>query len=142
MADDLITNATVEPWLYGRYNYTSTELALHHGTQVLIGILTIFSAITNVIVIYVFSNKKFGKRTTVKYLYANISLSDEMFIVACLVALQVHPTCSFGCRRFLGLVIQISGFVSAYTMALIAFKRYYGIAFPMREMVQNRKKLP
>lgn len=45
-------------------------------------------------------------------------------------------------RRILGLTVVMSGFVSAYTMALIAFKRYYGIAFPFKEFTQNRKKLP
>lgn len=140
----VLSNTTSEPWLQGRYNYTTTEWILHRGTHAVMGLLTIFSAFTNIIVIYVFSNKKFGKRTVVKYLYANISLSDELFTFACLIQVTVYgvSSCSLECRRFLGLTITISGFVSAYTMALIAFKRYYGIAFPFKEMVQNRKKLP
>lgn len=138
-----MNNTTVKVWP-GRYDYTADEEVLHRATEIVIGLLTIFSAITNVIVIYIFSYTKFGKRTTIKYLYASISLSDEMFIVACLieVARLGNSTCSLDCRRFLGLVVLISGFVSAYTMALIAFKRFHCIVFPMHEFLQNRKKLP
>lgn len=138
-----MNNTTVKVWP-GRYDYTADEEVLHRATEIVVGLLTIFSAITNVIVIYIFSYTKFGKRTTIKYLYASISLSDEMFIVACLieVARLGNSTCSLDCRRFLGLVVLITGFVSAYTMALIAFKRFHCIVFPMHEFRQKRKKLP
>lgn len=136
-------STTVTP-LIGRYEYTTTELVIHRTAQAIIGLLTLFSGFTNIIVIYVFSNKSFGKRTITKYLYASISLSDEVFILACLVQVMIYgqSQCSVDCRRFLGLVITITSFVSAYTMALIAFRRYYGIAFPFKDLVQNREKLP
>lgn len=137
-------NGTLGPLIIGRYDYTTTEMFLHRTVQGIIGLLTIFSAFTNIIVIYVFSNKNFGKRTIIKYLYANISLSDEVFVLSCLMQVVIYgeSSCTFNCRRFIGLVIMMSGFISAYTMALIAFKRYYGIAFPLKELVQGRKKLP
>lgn len=128
----------------GRHNYTMTELVIHRGTEGIIGLLTIFSAFNNIIVIYVLLNEKFGKRTSIKYLYANISLSDEVFIFTSLTAISFygHSSCSLDCRRIIGQTVTISGFVSAYTMALISFKRYYGLAFPLKEMTQNRKKMP
>lgn len=143
MTEFMINNTTLVP-LNGRYNYTTTEMILHRTTEGIIGLLTMFSAFTNIIAIYVFCNKKFGKRTIIKYLYVNISLSDEVFIFACLIQVAIYgnSSCTLNCRRFLGLAITMTGFVSSYTMALIAFRRYYGIAFPLKDLVQNRKKLP
>lgn len=127
-----------------RYNYTLSELVIHRATEGIIGLSMIFSAFTNAIVIYVLLNKKFGKRTTIKYLYAHISLSDELFILSSVISVLLYDqsSCSLDCRRFLGVTVTISGFVSAYTMVLIAFKRYIGIAFPFKELSQNQKKLP
>lgn len=137
------TTSSTFPYEYERYNYTMTEFVTHCGTQAIIGLLMIFSAFTNLIVIYVLLNEKFGKRTSIKYLFANISLSDELFIFACVIEVSLYgqSNCLVDCRRILGITVTISGFVSAYTMALIAFKRYYGILFPFKEMTQNRKKL-
>lgn len=143
MTEFMINSTTFAP-LIGRYDYTTTEMVLHRTAQGIIGLLTVFSAFTNIIVIYVFFNKNFGKRTTIKYLYAHISLSDEVFIFACLIQVMVYgkSSCTVNCRRFLGVVITMTGFVSSYTMAWIAFRRYYGIAFPLKELVQSRRKLP
>lgn len=140
---DIINNTVNRTLIIGRYDYTTTEMALHRTVQGIIGLLTIFSAFTNIIVIYVFANKKFGKRTVTNYLYANISLSDEVFTLSCLMQVVIYgeSSCTFACRRFIGLVIIMSGFISAYTMALIAFRRYYGIAFPLKDLVQSRKKM-
>lgn len=123
---------TVSPLSEAR-NFTMIENVLYYSGQGIMGVLMLFSLFTNVIVMYVFVSKKFGKKTIVKYLYANISMSDELFIVACLMKVTVYgQSCHSNCRAVLGYIITISGFVSAYSMAWIAFKRYQSIAFPIQ----------
>lgn len=89
-ADPNFINDTSSFPSYGRYNYTMTELVIHRSTEVIIALLTIFSAFTNMVAIYVMLSKKFGKRTTIRYLYANISLSDELFIFSCLIDVSLY----------------------------------------------------
>lgn len=138
-------NATTVIPQIGRLEYTTVEWYIHRITQYVYGLLLVFSVFTNTIVVYVFLSKKFGKRTIVKYLYVNISLSDLMILVACVVEVMIidsngEKSCTADCRKNLGLVITTSGYVSAYTMALIAFKRYYGIAYPVEHWSQNANK--
>lgn len=123
-------------------DYTTVELILHRVGQVIFGLTLIFSIFTNGLVIYVSLKKKSGKRLTVTYLYANISLSDLVFLLSGVTQVMIYgKTCDATCRKAIGLILTISGFVSAYTMALIAYKRYYAIAFLMKEKTLTHRIL-
>lgn len=136
---DMDNQTTLSP-LSNERNFTMVENSLYYLGQVIVGSLMLFSLFTNIIVMYIFVSKKFGKKTIIKYLYANISLSDELFIIASLIQITIYgQSCHSNCRAFLGYSITISGFVSTYSMALIAFKRYQGIAFPIQSQTKTSK---
>jgi len=62
-------------------DFTGIEDVLFYTLHVVLAILVLFSLTTNAIVIYIFLSKKFVRVMTVKILYANMSLSDELAIM-------------------------------------------------------------
>ncbi len=135
------TNTTTTPTdTLARQSFNLSEEILLHAVQVIIAGLMIFSIITNAIVIRIFLSKKFGQLTTAKILYANISLSDELFLLTCIFQAIIYgDKCNGNCRIAFSYATHISGFVSTYTMALIAFKRYHVMAFPMQNRSNSSK---
>ncbi|XP_037045734.1 prolactin-releasing peptide receptor-like [Bradysia coprophila] len=131
--------STTTPSHMARLEFNSTEEALLHTVQVIIGLLMILSVLTNAMVIRIFLGSKFGKLTTAKILYANISISDEFFLLACIFQAIIYGNeCNGNCRIVFSYATHISGFVSTYTMAFIAFKRYHVIAFPMENRTNSK----
>lgn len=131
-----ITNTSDE---VGRRNFSSSEEALLRSVQVIIAVLMILSVLTNAIVLRIFLCRKFGKLTSAKILYANISLSDELFLLTCIFQAIIYGNeCNGNCRIGFSYATHISGFVSTYTMAFIAFKRYHVIAFPLRNRFSSK----
>lgn len=122
-----------------RQNFSLSEEVLLRSVQVVIAVLMIFSVVTNAIVIRIFLSRKFGKLTTAKILYANISFSDELFLFTCIFQAIIYgDECNGNCRIGFSYATHISGFVSTYTMAFIAFKRYHVIAFPLKNRSNSK----
>lgn len=122
-----------------RHDFSLSEEALLRSVQVVIAVLMIFSAVTNAIVMRIFLSRKFGTLTTAKILYANISLSDELFLLTCIFQAIIYGNeCNGNCRIGFSYATHISGFVSTYTMAFIAFKRYHVIAFPLQSRSSSK----
>lgn len=133
------TNTTTLSNALARQSFSTPEEILLRFVQVIIAVLMIFSVFTNAIVIRIFLSRKYGKLTTAKILYANISLSDELFLCTCIAQSIVYgDECNGNCRIGFSYATHISGFVSTYTIAFIAFKRYHVIAFPMQNRFNSK----
>jgi len=138
------TNSSHQDNPVGKCNFTGVEDVLFYALHVILAILVLFSIITNAIVIYIFLSKKFGRVTSAKILYANMSLSDELTIITWILQVTIPDWSTFPIwiQAVFRYASPVAAFVSGYTMALIALKRYQVISMPfyyMRSRDRSKK---
>ncbi|RUS81779.1 hypothetical protein EGW08_010471, partial [Elysia chlorotica] len=119
------------------YKYPLIPPMWHYSMGIFITFVSIFGAIGNLLVMYIFGTTK-SLRTPSNMFVVNLSMSDFIFSI-----IQGFPLMTISCftRKWIfgkvacelyGLIGGVFGFMSINTLAVIAFDRYNVIARPIK----------